>query len=152
MFSVITPNGTKMEYKMPVSTKPNPLPEVREPLVVIPEMLKQNPPYNYNKKRPAPRKPRTEHTVVHKPIEQYTEEERLIHTFRKKIKTLRPIPSVQWDLHYNRIHDKKKRKWFYRMKTGDEPEPEVKQKVETSKWKHSRLAEFMNANFWKNYY
>lgn len=136
---------------MPVSTNPNPLPEFREPKVPIPEMDELNPPYNYNKKRPPPRKPRKEPVVTIKPIEQYTEEERLIHRCFKPI----PIPEVRWDLHYNRIHDKKKRKWYYKLKTGDEPALEVKEKkkpyweFDTSKWRYSRLAQFMNSNIWK---
>ena len=146
MFTVTTPNGNKVSYKIPISTKPNPLPDVREKNVPIPEMLEINPPYNYNTHRPKPRKPSPEPTVTVKPIEQYSDEERL------KLLTIEDKP-VQWDLHYNRIHDKNKRKWYYELKTGDEKEPEKKKPKDnswdTSKWRVSRLAQFMNANYWK---
>ena len=93
-----------------------------------------NPPYNYNTHNPAPRKPSTEPAVTVKPIEQYTEEERL--TYR----AFQPPPEVRWDKHYNRINNKKTRKWYYKLKTGYEPEPKKKKlktsdyDFDTSKW------------------
>ena len=122
-FSVKTPNGI-VTYKMPPPSLPaNPLPDVRDKKEYLPEMLQLNPPYDYNKSRPAPRAPPPQVTV--RPMEQLS--------IAEKMNLLNIDDThIRWDLHYNRFHDKK-RKPYYKLKTGNEP-PLKKKKEELKSW------------------
>ena len=107
-FEVVCPNGKSIFYRKGCDGKPaKPLPDVPQIRENIPEWLELNPPYDYKAHVPAPRKPSKELVVTIKPIEQ-----------TGLVEDEKEEENIPWDLHYDRIHNKKTRKWFYRLKSG----------------------------------
>jgi len=120
-----------------------------------------NPPPNYKEfnRNWKPKKRKREECTI-KPMLAYIPKQQLEKVFKSQVSLEEKPDIVQWDWNYVRHVKKKKGQKgnviWYTKKPYNYVEPEKKVvepkdwEFDTSKWRVSRLAQFMNANYWKS--